>query len=77
MISLEEIVAPNVLSLTDDDEQPDYDPSKDFLKVYKAKLRELSDILEDVYPPAESYKINEKLTQMGQVPLFVSRFQEL
>ena len=39
------------------------------------KLRELELILNDVYPLAESYPINKKLSDMGRVPLFVSKIQ--
>ena len=39
------------------------------------KLCELELILNDVYPPAECYRINEKLSDMGKVPLFVSKIQ--
>ena len=39
------------------------------------KLRELELILNDVHPLAESYQINEKLSDMGRVPLFVSKIQ--
>ena len=51
---------------------PDAEPTTEYLGVYKNKLRELSRMLCDVYPPAESNRINQKLTAMGQVPLFVS-----
>ena len=50
-------------------------PSDDFVRVYRRKLRELEVILNDVHPPAESFKINEKLSAMGRVPLFVSKFK--
>ena len=57
---------------TDDDEKPDAEPPRDYLVTFKTKLRELAKILADVYPPAESYRINQKLSSMGRIPLFVS-----
>ena len=62
---------PDIL-LTDDDDKPDNAPTKDYLMVFKSKLRELLIMLADVYPPMESYRINQKVTAMGRVPLFVS-----
>ena len=59
---------------TDDDEKPDCEPDNEYLTVFKTKLRELVQILANVYPPAESYCINEKLAEMGRILLFVSNF---
>ena len=63
-----------IISL-DDDEKSDKTPSDNFVKVYRRKLCELELILNDIYPPAESFWINEKFTDMGRVPLFVSIIQ--
>ena len=57
---------------TDDDDKPNAEPPRDYLVTFKTKLCELVKILADVYPPTGSYRINEKLTSMGQIPLFVS-----
>ena len=50
---------------TDDDEKADAEPDNEYLKVFKVKLQELARILADVYPPSESFRINEKLAEMG------------
>ena len=60
------------LSLKGDENEDDKQPGDDHVKVYKQKLNSLNKILDDVYLPAESYKINEKLTKMGRIPVFVS-----
>ena len=57
---------------TDDDEKADAEPDNEYLRVFKVKLRELAHILADVYPPSESFRINEKLVEMGQISVFVS-----
>ena len=57
---------------TDDDEKADAEPDYEYLRVFKVKLRELAHILADVYPPSESFRINEKLAAMGQISVFVS-----
>ena len=62
------------LSLKGDENEDDKQPSDDHVKVYKQKLNNLNKILNDVYLPAESYKINEKLTKMGRIQVFVSFF---
>ena len=62
------------LSLKGDENEDDKQPGDDHVKVYKQKLNSLNKILNDVYPPAESYKINEKLMKMGRIPVFVSFF---
>ena len=60
------------LSLTDDDSKADAEPEAAYLTTFKTKLRDLANILADVYLPAESYKINQKLASMDRVSLFVS-----
>ena len=50
---------------TDDDEKADAEPDNEYLRVFKVKLWELACILADVYPPSESFRINEKLVEMG------------
>ena len=60
------------LSLKGDENEDDKQPGDDHIKVCKQKLNSLNKILNDVYPPAESYKINEKLMKMGRIPVFVS-----
>ena len=63
----------NSLSISsDDDDAPDTEPAKDHLKIYRQKLRDLALLLNDAYAPADAYKLNEKLTKMGRIPLFVS-----
>ena len=54
-----------MILFADDENEDDHEPSDDHIKVYKSKLKDLAKILNDVYPPAESHKINEKLTRMG------------
>ena len=44
------------LIFADDDEKPDVTPSDSFVRAYRVKLRKLELILNDVYPPAKSYK---------------------
>ena len=63
-----------MILFADDENKDDREPSDDHIKVYKSKLKDLAKILDDVYPPAESHKINEKLTRMGRIPVFVSCF---
>ena len=63
-----------MILFTDDENEDDREPSDDHMKVYKSKLKDLAKILDDIYPPAESHKINEKLTRMGQIPVFISLF---
>ena len=63
-----------MILFADDENGDDREPSDDHIKVYKSKLKDLAKILNDVYPPAESHKINEKLTRMGRTPVFVSFF---
>ena len=62
------------LSLKGDENKDDKQPGDDHVKVYKQKLNSLNKILNDVYLPAESYKINKKLTKMGRILVFVSFF---
>ena len=62
------------LSLKGDENEDDKQPGDDHINVYEQKLNSLNKILNDVYPPAESYKINEKLMKMGRIPVFVSFF---
>ena len=57
---------------TDDDEKADAEPDQEYLRVFKVKLRELAHILVDIYPPSESFRINEKLADMGRISVFVS-----
>ena len=63
-----------MILFADDENKDDREPSDDHIKVYKSKLKDLAKILNDVYPPVESHKINEKLTRMGRIPVFVSCF---
>ena len=63
-----------MILFADDENEDDRELSDDHIKVYKSKLKDLAKILDDIYPPAESHKINEKLTRMGQIPVFVSLF---
>ena len=63
-----------MMLFADDENEDDREPSDDHIKVYKSKLNDLAKILNDVYPPVESHKINEKLTRMGRIPIFVSFF---
>ena len=60
------------LSLKGDENEDDKQPGDDHVKVYKQKLNSLNKILDDVYLSAESYKINEKLTKMGRIQVFIS-----
>ena len=55
------------LSLKGDENEDDKQPGDDHVKVYKQKLNSLNKILNDVYPPAESYKTNKKLMKMGRI----------
>ena len=66
-----------MILFADDENDDNREPKDDHIKVYKSKLKDLAKILNDVYPPAESHKINEKLTRMGQIPVFVSCFFSL
>ena len=54
-----------MILFADDENEDDREPSDDHIKVYKSKLKDLAKILDDIYPPAESHKINGKLTRMG------------
>ena len=54
-----------MILFADDENEDNCEPSDDHIKVYKSKLKDLAKILNDVYPPTESHKINEKLTRMG------------
>ena len=63
-----------MILFADDENQDNREPSDDHIKVYKSKLKDLAKILNNIYPPAESHKINEKLTRMGRIPVFVSFF---
>ena len=63
-----------MILFADDENEDDREPSDDHIKVYKSKLKDLAKILNDIYPPAESHKINKKLTRMGRIPVFVSFF---
>ena len=54
-----------MILFADDENEDDHEPSDDHIKVYESKLKDLAKILNDVYPPVESHKINEKLTRMG------------
>ena len=63
-----------MILFADDENEDDREPSDDHIKVHKSKLKDLAKILDDVYPPAESHRINEKLTRMAQIPVFVSFF---
>ena len=63
-----------MILFADDENEDDRELSDDHIKVYKSKLKDLAKILDDIYPPVESHKINEKLTRMGQIPVFVSFF---
>ena len=57
---------------TDDDNKADAEPEKTCLKIYRQRLHERAKLLEDVYAPVDMYKINQKLTEMGRIPIFVS-----
>ena len=63
-----------MILFADDENEDDCEPSDDHIKVYKSKLKDLAKILNNFYPPMESHKINEKLTRMGRIPVFVSFF---
>ena len=63
-----------MILFADDENKDDRELSDDHIKVYKSKLKDLAKILDGVYLPAESHKINEKLTRMGRIPVFVSFF---
>ena len=56
----------------DEEDQADGEPDEQYMRVYRTKLWELSRILSDVYSPAEFYRINEKLNNMGRISVFVS-----
>ena len=60
------------LSLKGVENEDNKQPGDDHIKLYKQKLNSLNKILNDVYLPAESYKINEKLMKMGRIPVSVS-----
>ena len=57
---------------TDDEEQLDCEPYSEYLRVFQNKLKELAGILDDVYHLSESYRINEKLSDMGRMSVFLS-----
>ena len=57
---------------TDDNDAADVEPEKSHLKVYKQRLHELAKLLKDVYALANMYKINQKLTENGRIPIFVN-----
>ena len=61
-------------AFADEEDQADGEPPQEYLRVYRMKLRELASILSDVYSPAEFYRINEKLNDMGRISVFVSNF---
>ena len=63
-----------MILFADDENEDDREPSDDHIKVYKSKLKDSAKILDNVYLPAESHKINETLTRMGRIPEFVSFF---
>ena len=54
-----------MILFADDENEDDRELSDDHIKVYKSKLKDLAKILDDIYPPVECHKINEKLTRMG------------
>ena len=66
-----------MILFADDENKDDHEPIDDHIKVYKSKMKDLAKILNDIYPPAESHKINKKLTRMGRIPVFVSFFFSL
>ena len=67
----------NCLSLTDDDGKVDGEPEEQYLTTFRTKLRDLAKIMDDVYLPLESYKINQKLASMQRISLFVSFISEI
>ena len=56
---------PLIFFFISDDKTEDKEPPDEQLHMYKHRLNDLAKILDDVYPPSESHKINKKLTKMG------------